>query len=80
MSEPHDIVPEGIESLDDIRSRQATPGESRGSKRRRCEECELAALEPRTGSIANSVAHDYYCSYCKEARSEQETFVGEVDL
>ena len=73
MSDPHDIVPEGVDA-DVLATRKAacTTGQ-----RRRCLDCGYV-VRNRGSDVSSATQRPHYCSECKRPLGTDETIVAET--
>lgn len=71
-----DIVPDDF----DLKSALAAVTKSRADEAERCEKCGHSGLEPRSGGMQNKRRDvRWYCPYCQEQRTQEETYHGTFD-
>ena len=73
MTDPHDIVPEGVDA-ETLAARKAahTTGE-----RRRCPDCGYV-IRQRSSRLSNRADRPHYCSECKRPLDSEETVLAET--
>ena len=73
MTDPHDIVPEGVDA-EVLATRKAayTTGE-----RRRCSDCGFV-VRNRGSSVSTTTDRAHYCDECKRPLGTDETIVAET--